>query len=879
MKKNLVPSQIYWLMDKKIRMLILVFFFSIINQTFSNEKEVYSKKLTSKYSSKTEIPNTSTQINELINKELWNTLFPYRFGAKNTGSDGWVLDPADDFYTYESFIDAINRMSNIKVIFERRCGTNAYKVTRVDKVTNVSKLIRTDIDFDAPRNSEKEILIEEVDYGLFLKEGNLETRKREITAFFANISHETTGGWPTAPGGQFSWGLHFREEPTQASYAYPDVNYPPTPGKSYKGRGPIQLSYNYNYGPASEFIFGDKQVLLDNPEKIIEDAALAFQTAIWFWMTPQYPKPSAHSVMVNKWTPNELDITKNRVPGLGMTVNIINGGVECGQGAEKPQVLDRIGYYKRFTTIYQIGTDMDGVNDLSDCGCKDMSKYGGDSADLTAEPCAQKPQITFSSPVNDQIFKQTTFTAIPVTLVIDEKNTQLKSVTTSIGNQTFSGVTFNWTPSSYKAHTITSNAVFVNGTSATSSIKVIVWDGVNIDCQEITEWNSTKIYSKKDNYVKHNNIIYRNKWYAGSGSTPGIDSVWEFIKECDIIDVSAPVITWESPANGQIIEQDILSSIILKAKATDADGTIKSFNFKQGTTIISATLSVNSYEANYTPTAYGKVTIIASATDNDNNTTEKEITFTLKKVGVVDNKAPSVNITSPGNNASFNVGETIAITANASDSDGTIASVAFFNNGTKIGESTTTPYNYVITNSTIGNHTLTAIATDNQGAKTTSSPIAITVSEVVSGGCGTTQQYAAGTSYKLNEEVVNEGEKFKCNIPGWCSSTAAWAYAPSTGTYWEMAWESVGVCSNKLAQNSNYDDTADLTIKAKNASMVKIDLYNLSGRLIKSQTFSKNEVKNIKAFTEYLTNFERGLYFFKIHIDHNIYFKKIIKNN
>ncbi|KAL2345543.1 hypothetical protein Fmac_006828 [Flemingia macrophylla] len=42
--------------------------------------------------------------------------------------------------------------------------------------------------------------------------GCLATRKSEIAAFFAQISHETTGGWPTAPDGPFAWGLCFKEE-------------------------------------------------------------------------------------------------------------------------------------------------------------------------------------------------------------------------------------------------------------------------------------------------------------------------------------------------------------------------------------------------------------------------------------------------------------------------------------------------------------------------------------------------------------------------------------------------------------------------------------------------------------------------------------------
>lgn len=42
--------------------------------------------------------------------------------------------------------------------------------------------------------------------------GSTETRKQEVAAFLAQTSHETSGGWPTAPDGPFSWGYWFKEE-------------------------------------------------------------------------------------------------------------------------------------------------------------------------------------------------------------------------------------------------------------------------------------------------------------------------------------------------------------------------------------------------------------------------------------------------------------------------------------------------------------------------------------------------------------------------------------------------------------------------------------------------------------------------------------------
>ncbi len=655
-------------------------------------------------------------INDLITEEMWNTLFPYRFGAKDTGADVWVLDPKDDFYTFASFVEAINRMSTITAIFERRCGTNAYRVTRKDEITGESKIIRTDADFDAPRNIDKEIVSEVVDYGSFLEEGDLETRKREITAFFANISHETTGGWATAPGGRFSWGLHFREEPTTSLYASPDTNYPPTPGKSYKGRGPIQLSYNYNYGPASEFIFGDKQILLDNPERVIEDAALAFQTAIWFWMTPQHPKPSAHDVMVRNWLPRERDLAKNRFLGLGMTVNIINGGVECGTGTEKPQVLDRIGYYERFAGIYGIGTDMDGVHDLSDCGCKDMTPYGGDATDVTDEPCAQKPTVVFASPRNNQIIKQTTLSAIQVTFTIDKKDTELASITTTIEGQNFTGESFNWTPSKYGSVELVTQATFVNGATASSTINVVIWDGGALNCGLVQEWSASVIYKDKDNYIKYNNKVYRNKWYADSSNVPGNGEVWEFVADCGGDTNVSPVVTWESPSANQVIEQTQLSSITLQAKATDTDGNIQSFEFKHNNSVINATVSGSVYTASFTPQIFGNYTIVASATDNKGAVTQKTIAFTIKEKVADVNTPPSISGITPQNGSVIEQTSlaAVALSVNITD-DKTVNTVTFTVNNTTINAAKNgNQYTANWTPTAFGSVTFKIKATDDQ---------------------------------------------------------------------------------------------------------------------------------------------------------------------
>jgi basic endochitinase B len=189
-------------------------------------------------------------------------------------------------------------------------------------------------------------------YSQFCNEGSEEQNKREAAAFLANIAHETTGGWDAAPDGRYAWGLHFIEEQNpQSIYCDPsNTRYQCVPGRSYHGRGPMQLSWNYNYGAVGEALNLD---LLNNPDLVKSDGVISFLTALWFWMTPQPPKPSCHQVMSGQWMPSGEDTSKGRVPGFGMTVNIINGGIECGKPTP-PQVEDRMGFYQRFCEMLSV---------------------------------------------------------------------------------------------------------------------------------------------------------------------------------------------------------------------------------------------------------------------------------------------------------------------------------------------------------------------------------------------------------------------------------------------------------------------------------------------------------------------------------------------
>ncbi|MDA9556500.1 hypothetical protein N9R79_03220 [Vibrio sp.] len=144
--------------------------------------------------------------------------------------------------------------------------------------------------------------------------------------------------------------------------------------KSYFGRGAKQLSYNYNYGPFSQSIYGNVEKLLDEPE-LVADTWLNLASAVFFYLYPQPPKPSMLHVIDGTWQPNEQDRAAGLIPGFGVTTQIINGGIECGGSAEHKQSQNRIDYYKEFANHLNVPIPANEV-----LGCASMQQFNSDGA-------------------------------------------------------------------------------------------------------------------------------------------------------------------------------------------------------------------------------------------------------------------------------------------------------------------------------------------------------------------------------------------------------------------------------------------------------------------------------------------------------------------
>lgn len=101
--------------------------------------------------------------------------------------------------------------------------------------------------------------------------------------------------------------------------------------------------------------------------------------------------------------------------------------------------------------------------------------------------------------------------------------------------------------------------------------------------------------------------------------------------------------------------------------------------------------------------------------------------FAAKPGSGAGNIAPSVRIVSPGSGSRFDTGATIAISADAQDSDGRISRVAFYAGATFIGSRSKKPFSISWSDAPAGTHVLTAVATDSARASTTSAGVTIQV--------------------------------------------------------------------------------------------------------------------------------------------------------
>jgi Carbohydrate binding module (family 6)/Bacterial Ig domain/Secretion system C-terminal sorting domain len=266
-----------------------------------------------------------------------------------------------------------------------------------------------------------------------------------------------------------------------------------------------------------------------------------------------------------------------------------------------------------------------------------------------------------------------------------------------------------------------------------------------------------------------------------------------------------------------------------------------------------------------------------------------KVTFTLATT--TQNTAPTVSITSPANNASVNAPATLSISATAADADGTVSKVEFYNGTALLFSDDTAPFGYTWSAIGVGTYSLTAKATDNSGASTTSAVVSVTVNTVTTNSCSSIAPYAENNGYVAGSKVKNQNSQYQCKpypYSGWCNG-AAWAYAPGVGAYWSDAWTLLGSCSAaRTADNASVNETTvanspnpffattNIEVTALEAGEASVKVYDQTGQLV--QTLSEGYLMaGTHQFTFDASTLKAGLYIVKYNSNSGVSSRKIMK--
>jgi PKD repeat protein len=215
---------------------------------------------------------------------------------------------------------------------------------------------------------------------------------------------------------------------------------------------------------------------------------------------------------------------------------------------------------------------------------------------------------------------------------------------------------------------------------------------------------------------------------------------------------AAPSVTLDAPTSAVAGSQ-----ITLNSTASDSDGNITQVQFFVDGVLV-GTDATAPYSFIWTATLGDNQAITAVATDNSGLTTTSDIVL----ITVTSNIPPMVAVTFPFSTSDFTAPEEVALTAEATDIDGTIVSVEFFINGESVGTATSSPFivNWI---SVAGPAEIVALATDSNGAQTTSVSVNLEVLDP------STEPYAVGSITQT------------CNLSEFCVPITVSAAFPVTG--------------------------------------------------------------------------------------------------
>ncbi len=186
-----------------------------------------------------------------------------------------------------------------------------------------------------------------------------------------------------------------------------------------------------------------------------------------------------------------------------------------------------------------------------------------------------------------------------------------------------------------------------------------------------------------------------------------------------VVSNQPPIVALTNPVDGQIFLRP--AAILLATAATDPDGFISRVEFYEGTNKLGEATNAP-FSFLWTNAPLGTFSLTAMAYDNWLGIKRSEAATVI-----VSNLPPLVIITNPAPADRILAGSIVTLAASASDLDGTIGKVEFFEGTNRLGELTNSPWTLLWTNVPLGNYELSAVATDNDKARTVSPLVLITI--------------------------------------------------------------------------------------------------------------------------------------------------------
>ncbi|NOT43347.1 MAG: hypothetical protein HOP14_01945, partial [Acidobacteria bacterium] len=181
-----------------------------------------------------------------------------------------------------------------------------------------------------------------------------------------------------------------------------------------------------------------------------------------------------------------------------------------------------------------------------------------------------------------------------------------------------------------------------------------------------------------------------------------------------------PAVVLQSPGAGHTAP----ATISLAATASDSDGSVTRVDFLAGGSVVASDTSAP-FQATWSGVSAGTYDVTAVAYDDRGAITTSNARQVVVAEGT--NLAPAIVLTAPTGTATFTAPAGIALAAAASDTDGAVIAVAFYAGSIHLGTDASAPFTLTWPNVAAGSYTVTAVATDDSGATSTSAPVSVTV--------------------------------------------------------------------------------------------------------------------------------------------------------